>query len=107
MLDVRTCSCLQILLILTWCSEVATKLLISNADPKLDVNGDIVNAHDGSLARFERGNESLYYLYGTRYRNCTPTRPECCATDGCCGWDDNDYIVYSSPTMESGTWTLR
>jgi len=38
---------------------------ISNVQPRRDVNGEIVDAHDGGLEFFN----GIYYLYGTRYGN--------------------------------------
>jgi len=61
---------------------------IDNMRPRFDRNGQIIDAHDGSLYFFE----GQYYLYGTRYKK----------TDG---WDTtNRYVVYTSPDLMN--WTF-
>jgi hypothetical protein len=60
---------------------------ISNVQPRRDIHGDILDAHDGCLEFFN----GTYYLYGTRYGN----------TDGF--GKSNRYVCYSSPDLE--TWT--
>jgi hypothetical protein len=62
---------------------------ISNFFPRRDVDGNIVDAHDGCLMYFN----GSYYLYGTRYGT----------TDGF--GNTNRYVCYSSPDLV--TWTLR
>ena len=59
----------------------------SNEQPRRDIYGDILDAHDGCLEFFN----GIYYLYGTRYGN----------TDGF--GKSNRYVCYSSPDLE--TWT--
>ena len=62
---------------------------ISNVQPRRDVNGKIVDAHDGCL-RFFNG---TFYLYGTGYGNSN-------------GYGTNNhYRVYSSPDL--GQWTFE
>ena len=56
---------------------------ISNLEPRLDIHGEIVDAHDGCLEYFNR----TYYLYGTRYGR----------TDGF--GKSNRYVCYSSPDL--------
>ena len=60
---------------------------ISNSQPRRDVAGEIVDAHDGCLQFFQ----GRFYLYGTAYGN----------TDGY--GVTNCYRVYSSPDLER--WT--
>ena len=48
----------------------ATLISIQNDVPRRDVDGLILNAHDGSVQFF--GN--TYFLYGTVYENCTQVR---------------------------------
>jgi len=59
--------------------------LIDNASPRRDVQGDIIDAHDGNLRYFQ----GRYYLYGVSYGN----------TDGFTG--TNRYVVYSSSDLMS------
>jgi hypothetical protein len=61
--------------------------IISNVQPRTDINGQIIDAHDGCLEFFN----GAYYLYGTRYGN----------SDGF--GKTNRYVCYSSPDLE--TWT--
>jgi hypothetical protein len=62
---------------------------ISNVEPRRDVNGNMVDAHDGCLQFFK----GRFYLYGTSY-----------GTND--GWGTaNRYRVYSSPDL--GKWTLE
>ena len=67
----------------------AVMVTIHNDAPLVDRNGDIVDAHDGSIARY---NET-YYLYGTAYNNQN-------------GFSfSNRFVVYSSPDLV--TWTFH
>ncbi len=56
-------------------------------EPRRDVTGEIIDAHDGCLQFFN----GLYYLYGTAYGK----------TDG---FTNNEFRVYSSPDLEH--WTF-
>jgi hypothetical protein len=61
---------------------------IINAQPKRDVRGEIIDAHDGCLQFFN----GRYYLYGTAY-------------DKSSGFTfNNRFRVYSSPDLEH--WSL-
>ena len=62
---------------------------ISNVQPRRDVDGNIINAHDGCLERFG----DRFYLYGTAYGK----------TDGF--GTTNRFVVYSSPDLMR--WTLH
>ncbi|MEL6557467.1 MAG: family 43 glycosylhydrolase [Bacteroidota bacterium] len=62
---------------------------ISNVIPRLDINGQIVDAHDGRVIQFGE----KYYWYGTQYGN----------TNGFT--KANKYVVYSSPDMMN--WQLE
>jgi len=62
---------------------------ISNIQPRRDINGEIIDAHDGCLEFFN----GIYYLYGTRYGR----------TDGF--GKSNRYACYSSPDLVK--WTPR
>jgi hypothetical protein len=67
--------------------NLGTAAKISNVQPRRDINGEIVDAHDGCLEFFD----GTYYLYGTRYGK----------TDGF--GRSNRYVCYSSPDLQ--TWT--
>ncbi len=60
---------------------------ISNVNPRRDLHGEILDAHDGVLEYFE----GRFYLYGTRYGN----------TDGL--HSTNRYVCYSSDDLTN--WT--
>ncbi|HXR04547.1 MAG TPA: family 43 glycosylhydrolase [Verrucomicrobiae bacterium] len=62
---------------------------INNLEPRRDVTGEIVDAHDGCLQFFN----GRFYLYGTAYGN----------SDGY--GVSNRYRVYSSPNLEQ--WTFE
>ena len=96
-------------LLLSACAALARggRVTISNASPRLDTAGRIVNAHDGSLLRSPR--DGRFYLYGTRYAPCAvppdPEGPGLCPPKTC-GWFGNTYAAYSSPDLSSGSWRL-
>jgi len=70
------------------CRERVRTVTIDNAAPRRDVNGQIIDAHDGCLQLFG----GRFYLYGTAYgTNSGYTQA-------------NRYRVYSSPDLEH--WTL-
>ncbi len=71
-------------------STPQTKVItVDNAEPRRDVSGEIIDAHDGCLQFFA----GKFYLYGTAYRT----------NDGI-GFN-NRYCVYSSPDLEH--WTFE
>ena len=41
---------------------------INNLQPRFDINGVIVDAHDGSIQQFEKG--GLYYAHAMQYGLC-------------------------------------
>ena len=61
---------------------------VNNVEPRRDVAGEIIDAHDGCIQFFN----GRYYLYGTAYGK----------TDG---MTNNDFRVYSSPDLEH--WTFE
>ena len=63
---------------------------INNVEPRRDVTGNIIDAHDGCLQLFE----GRFYLYGTAY-----------GTNDSYTSTANRYRVYSSPDLEQ--WTLE
>lgn len=65
----------------------AASVTINNAVPRIDINGDTLDAHDGCLKLFGQ----TYYLYGTSYNNQN-------------GFTySNRFVCYSSPDLV--TWT--
>jgi hypothetical protein len=84
-------------ILLSICLLVVTKVVtaqqifVNNQDPRLDIQGRIVDAHDGRVIRFgER-----FYWYGTAYGN----------TNGFT--KANDYVCYSSADLTCWTFEGR
>ena len=80
---------------------------LSNVEPIRDVEGSILAGADGNTARWADG---LYWLYALDYGACAEQLPNLCAnqTKGACGFSLNHSVmVYSSPDLSSGSWTLR
>jgi hypothetical protein len=69
-------------------SERINAVTVNNVEPRRDVTGEIVDAHDGCLQFFN----GRYYLYGTAYGK----------TDG---YTNNSFRVYSSPDLAQ--WTFE
>jgi hypothetical protein len=83
------------------CREVT----ISNVIPRRDTDGNILDAHDGSVFLYD----GLYYYYGPSYGLCTePPGPSGCTTwhPGGCGFQLNHNVsLYTSPDLS--VWTFR
>lgn len=70
-------------------SVTATEVAVSNVKPRRDVDGKILDAHDGCLKKYG----DLYYLYGTSYGSSD-------------GWGkENRMVCYSSPDLVR--WTFH
>ena len=89
----------------------ATAVYIDNTSPRFDVNGRLMDIHDGNLVQWEAGGR--YYWYGIGYRNCTLERiympPQYCVgvfqPFGGCGFrDDHALSVYSSTDLVQWTY---
>jgi hypothetical protein len=46
----------------------AIQVTINNLKPRYDVNGMIIDAHDGSIQQFEKN--GLYYMHAMQYGLC-------------------------------------
>ena len=95
------------LLILLFAYKVSGKLVtISNVLPRLDVDGKLMDIHDGNVIQYEKG--GLYYYYGVGYGQCHPPFDYGCAgfyllKD--CGFRTNHTInLYTSPDLQR--WTF-
>ena len=75
----------------------ARRVTVSNAVPRLDTDGNPINAHDGGMYEFD----GLFHLYGTAYAHCHQAGPTC---DGECGYYYNTFSLYTSPDLVN--WTL-
>lgn len=67
------------------CSCSSKILMVNNASPRQDVEGKIVDAHDGRMIQFGK----RFYWYGTRYG----------ATNGFT--EANEYVCYSSDDLKN------
>ena len=78
---------------------------ISNLSPKLDKNGSIVNAHDGTYRRF--GN--FWYYHAAQYGEChEPAKNGCDQTADHCGFHTNHNVsIWRSTDLTSGSWEFR
>lgn len=76
---------------------ICRHVTISNVNPRLDIEGNIVNAHDGCLVEFN----GTYFIYGTVYGHCHQPGPIC---DGKCGYLNNTFALYQSDDLL--TWKL-
>jgi len=84
-----------------------------NTKPMLDVNGEQVDAHDGMIVQFLPP-YGLYYRYAIEYGLYTEVGHLRENGGGClnhcttCGGFrfDHNVSVWTSPSLESGTWTL-
>ena len=102
-------SLILILTILIWFCEVDLPLggaLISNVNPRLDTDGNILNAHDGNVQQWDSNGDFFWYSIG--YSNCTEPQA---TTNGCeyasvnnsCGFQYNHTInLYISSNLTSG-----
>lgn len=77
---------------------------INNSLPRLDINGQIMDAHDLSLRRLPSG---VYVMHTVEYGLCVaPARQGCDQTPDHCGFRGNHNVtVWTSPSLESGSWT--
>jgi predicted GH43/DUF377 family glycosyl hydrolase len=70
---------------------------ISNVNPRRDLHGEILDAHDGALEYFE----GRYYLYGTRYGATdglkTTNRYVCYSSDDLVNWTPHGEILKDAP----------
>jgi hyaluronoglucosaminidase len=75
---------------------------IDNTKPRLDINGNIINAHDGSYKKFG----DYYYYHAAEYGLCRePPKYGCDLTPDRCGFhDDHNVSIWRSPDLSSGSW---
>ena len=85
---------------------------ISNTEVRYDINGTIMDTHDGNIIQYEEN--GLYWFYSMGYQDCTIEHglipPQECPgiyeSFGACGFrTDHALRVYSSPDLEQ--WTLE
>ena len=94
-------------------SQATAELVsISNTECRSDVNGDLMDTHDGNIVQWEQ--DGLYWFYSMGYQDCTIEHglipPQECpgiySSFGRCGFrTDHALRVYSSPNLKD--WTLQ
>ena len=79
------------------------QVTLSNVVPRVDTNGNILDAHDGNIVYYD----GLYYFFGPSYGLCRePAGPSGCASiqPGSCGFQTNHNVsLYTSPDLSR--WT--
>ena len=94
-------------------NTAAVQITIDNTRPRLSVDGDIVNAHDGTI----RWLEGEWWIHAASY-GTDPGTGELCQDPplhGCdgggsggCGFHPNHNVTtWSSPNLTSGSWRYR
>eukprot|EP01043_Picozoa_sp_COSAG02_P073582 COSAG02_NODE_14365_length_1279_cov_12.683898_1_plen_189_part_10 len=111
--------------------------VVDNTKPRTDTDGNIVNAHQGHMARFQQPDGSWrYYWVGSAWVPCEPAAsgvlkgkcvdrqpvhngpngPECLEskTNGClsmsygaCGFNNNNISVYSNAELSNTGWRIE
>ena len=90
-------------ILLSTTSATPATVRISNLEPKRDVNGDIVNGHDGTYRFFD----GHWYYHAAEYGLCRePPRYGCdSGHDHKCGFHgDHNVSIWRSPDLSSGSW---
>lgn len=82
----------------------STRITINNTAPRLDVNGQIMDAHDLSLRVLPDG---TFIMHTIEYGLCiAPSKLGCDSTPDHCGFRGTHNItVWTSPDLSSGSWT--
>ena len=66
-------------------NAVPRNVTIDNLKPRLDVNGVIIDAHDGSVQQY--GGKGLFYMHAVQYGLCAePAKYGCDQTPDHCGF---------------------
>jgi hypothetical protein len=85
-------------------------VIISNMEPpRLSTDGEIVNAHDGTVRSFN----GKWYMHAAQYGECAdPPRHGCEASGPTqapdCGFHPNHNVsIWSSPDLSTGSWQFE
>eukprot|EP00051_Salpingoeca_urceolata_P027193 m.480382 g.480382 ORF g.480382 m.480382 type:complete len:366 (+) comp21810_c0_seq1:160-1257(+) len=100
------CRILVVLVSLALACASATSVTINNTKLHHDVNGAIMDAHDGNIIQFTP--KGPFYFYAMSYGDCHEADRGCGGHGGDpkCGFRTNHNVsVWSSPTLADGTWT--
>eukprot|EP01084_Bolivina_argentea_P048567 89468_1 len=77
-------------------------ITIDNTKAMLDVDGNVMNVHEGHIVRWKTN--GLFYFYGMQYELCNDSNITC-GPEGVCGWTtDHNITVYTSSDLSSGSW---
>ena len=78
---------------------------IDNTKPRLDTNGNTINAHDGTIKFFDR----YWYYHAAEYALChEPAKHGCDQTADHCGFHPNHNVsIWRSPDLSSGSWPVN
>lgn len=79
----------------------ATSVTISNVNPRTNVTGHIIDAHDGTYNQWTPGGDWYYYAMG--YGTCQQGGDMCHSP---CGYGYSWIGIWKSPNMQNGTWEL-
>lgn len=70
------------LLLVPWLLLHGVPVTIDNLKPRLDIDGNIIDAHDGSIQQFK--SRGLYYMHAMQYGLCEePPRYGCDGVSTC------------------------
>ena len=75
---------------------------IDNTKPRLDINGEIINAHDGTYRKYGK----YWYYHAMEYGLCKePLKHGCDQTPNHCGFrNDHNVSIWRSRNLASGSW---
>ena len=84
---------------------MARLVTFDNTKPRRDVNGVIINAHDGTTQRF---GATPFYYHAMGYPACPePGTKSGCPRGACSVYNHNNSVaVWSSPDLSSGSWKM-
>ena len=82
--------------------NVTKYVTIDNTKPRLDINGEIINAHDGTYRKYGK----YWYYHAMEYGLCKePLKHGCDQTPNHCGFrNDHNVSIWRSRNLASGSW---
>lgn len=75
---------------------------ISNVDPRMNADSEILSAHDGNLVQFAPGGD--FHLFGMSYGSC---QAQGCGSGDCGFQDTHNITLYTSPDLSQGSWRFQ
>eukprot|EP01083_Nonionella_stella_P248050 859258_1 len=82
-----------------------TIISIDNTKPNFDIYGNIIDAHEGVIKRWDPN--GLYYYYAISYELCNESLIVCNQTGTCAHTYDHNISLWSSPNLTSGSWKFE